>query len=319
MVNSETYGRHHDKGKWQARIGRINGNKDVYLGSYSTQEEAAFTYDMATIKLRGPDAVINFEKRLYDVERIKNCSLPIGELIKYIKETGIVEADGNVGAARIEQNNIIVSQRSTASHRNDVSESKTANERPPLCFEHQSNPLVAAPKLHSGLWHNPPDDIQTLANVHFHLRQSIMTSSSNTVMQSMMGLGTTFINVANNTGSAAATHTNLSDILEANGMLLSDSSVSFANSSGRFQATPFNSNSNGLEANEDLLPAYIRVRNAAYPNLQRSTGSPTRVASENLAYNNWMAAPLQTLPPTPGLAPIFTPPLCNKWDFTLKE
>lgn len=27
--------RHHQHGRWQARIGRVAGNKDLYLGTYS--------------------------------------------------------------------------------------------------------------------------------------------------------------------------------------------------------------------------------------------------------------------------------------------
>ncbi|KAL0419607.1 UNVERIFIED_CONTAM: AP2-like ethylene-responsive transcription factor PLT2 [Sesamum radiatum] len=33
--------RHHQHGRWQARIGRVAGNKDLYLGTFSTEEEAA--------------------------------------------------------------------------------------------------------------------------------------------------------------------------------------------------------------------------------------------------------------------------------------
>jgi hypothetical protein len=29
--------RHHQHGRWQARIGRVAGNKDLYLGTYSKQ------------------------------------------------------------------------------------------------------------------------------------------------------------------------------------------------------------------------------------------------------------------------------------------
>ncbi|XP_057848646.1 AP2-like ethylene-responsive transcription factor CRL5 [Cryptomeria japonica] len=61
--------RHNQKRKWQARIGRINGNKDVYLGAYSTEEEAAVIYDIATIKFRGNDSVTNFDKRFYSVAK----------------------------------------------------------------------------------------------------------------------------------------------------------------------------------------------------------------------------------------------------------
>ncbi|XP_072979335.1 AP2-like ethylene-responsive transcription factor AIL5 [Typha angustifolia] len=70
--------RHHQHGRWQARIGRVAGNKDLYLGTFSTQEEAAEAYDIAAIKFRGMNAVTNFDMSRYDVKSIVNSSLPIG-------------------------------------------------------------------------------------------------------------------------------------------------------------------------------------------------------------------------------------------------
>nr|QNI23748.1 AP2/ERF transcription factor [Camptotheca acuminata] len=75
--------RHHQHGRWQARIGRVAGNKDLYLGTFSTQEEAAEAYDIAAIKFRGANAVTNFDITRYDVERITaSNTLLAGELAK---------------------------------------------------------------------------------------------------------------------------------------------------------------------------------------------------------------------------------------------
>ncbi|XP_010268478.1 PREDICTED: AP2-like ethylene-responsive transcription factor At1g16060 isoform X2 [Nelumbo nucifera] len=63
--------RHHHNGRWEARIGRVYGNKYLYLGTYATQEEAAIAYDMAAIEYRGLNAVTNF-----DLSRYIKCLRP---------------------------------------------------------------------------------------------------------------------------------------------------------------------------------------------------------------------------------------------------
>ncbi|XP_042392239.1 AP2-like ethylene-responsive transcription factor At1g16060 isoform X2 [Zingiber officinale] len=54
--------RHHHNGRWEARIGRVFGNKYLYLGTY---EEAATAYDIAAIEYRGLNAVTNFDLSRY--------------------------------------------------------------------------------------------------------------------------------------------------------------------------------------------------------------------------------------------------------------
>ncbi|KAL0381499.1 UNVERIFIED_CONTAM: AP2-like ethylene-responsive transcription factor ANT [Sesamum angustifolium] len=80
--------RHHQHGRWQARIGRVAGNKDLYLGTFSTQEEAAEAYDVAAIKFRGVNAVTNFDTSRYNVERImESNALLSGEMARRNKDS----------------------------------------------------------------------------------------------------------------------------------------------------------------------------------------------------------------------------------------
>ncbi|KAJ7949455.1 AP2-like ethylene-responsive transcription factor [Quillaja saponaria] len=83
--------RHHQNGRWEARIGRVLGNKYLYLGTYNTQEEAAAAYDIAAIQYRGPNAVTNFDIGNY-TEKImkKNHNLDQTPQIKTEAETQVV-------------------------------------------------------------------------------------------------------------------------------------------------------------------------------------------------------------------------------------
>ncbi|XP_073122959.1 AP2-like ethylene-responsive transcription factor ANT [Henckelia pumila] len=94
--------RHHQHGRWQARIGRVAGNKDLYLGTFSTQEEAAEAYDIAAIKFRGANAVTNFDISRYDVEKIMaSNTLPTGEIARRNKDR-----EPNVEVPAIEYNTV---------------------------------------------------------------------------------------------------------------------------------------------------------------------------------------------------------------------
>ncbi|KAK7340395.1 hypothetical protein VNO77_21097 [Canavalia gladiata] len=107
--------RHHQHGRWQARIGRVAGNKDLYLGTFSTQEEAAEAYDVAAIKFRGLGAVTNFDMSRYDVKSIlESTTLPIGGAAKRLKEMEQVELNVDGHRTDQEDHNSIMS-----SHLND--------------------------------------------------------------------------------------------------------------------------------------------------------------------------------------------------------
>ncbi|KAJ6311993.1 hypothetical protein OIU77_013697 [Salix suchowensis] len=99
--------RHHQHGRWQARIGRVAGNKDLYLGTFSTQEEAAEAYDIAAIKFRGLNAVTNFDMSRYDVSSIlESSTLPIGGAAKRLKEAEHAEITMDVVQRTDEHDNL---------------------------------------------------------------------------------------------------------------------------------------------------------------------------------------------------------------------
>ncbi|XVF41447.1 hypothetical protein PTKIN_Ptkin01aG0280700 [Pterospermum kingtungense] len=97
--------RHHQHGRWQARIGRVAGNKDLYLGTFSTQEEAAEAYDIAAIKFRGLNAVTNFDMSRYDVKSIlESSTLPIGGAAKRLKD--VEQAEMAIEVHRADDDNM---------------------------------------------------------------------------------------------------------------------------------------------------------------------------------------------------------------------
>ncbi|XP_076917070.1 AP2-like ethylene-responsive transcription factor AIL7 [Bidens hawaiensis] len=86
--------RHQHQGRWQARIGRVAGNKDLYLGTYATEQEAAEAYDIAAIKFKGLNAMTNFEINSYDVEAIFHSAFPVDGSSKNL-EASSAEVDQN--------------------------------------------------------------------------------------------------------------------------------------------------------------------------------------------------------------------------------
>ncbi|KAL5209022.1 hypothetical protein ABZP36_004645 [Zizania latifolia] len=88
--------RHHQHGRWQARIGRVAGNKDLYLGTFATEEEAAEAYDIAALKFRGANAVTNFEPSRYNLEAISQSDLPISQPGRRLNNEPAPGAEGQI-------------------------------------------------------------------------------------------------------------------------------------------------------------------------------------------------------------------------------
>ncbi|CAN4111336.1 unnamed protein product [Withania somnifera] len=101
--------RHHHNGRWEARIGRVYGNKYLYLGTYSTQEEAAAAYDLAAIEYRGPNAVTNFDISKY------------ADKLKQLFEPDLTSKEENTeSSAEVQSDEVIEQYQSVQQEENQV-------------------------------------------------------------------------------------------------------------------------------------------------------------------------------------------------------
>ncbi|KAL5556751.1 hypothetical protein UlMin_038987 [Ulmus minor] len=161
--------RHHQHGRWQARIGRVAGNKDLYLGTFSTQEEAAEAYDIAAIKFRGLNAVTNFDITRYDVERImESNTLLAGEHAKRKKEIGSISEASNHNPA---------SNSINGETNNNEGESnwKMALYQSSQQLDHKGQSFSGASE---NLMHQEVEDSTKRATTHLSNASSLVTSLS---------------------------------------------------------------------------------------------------------------------------------------------
>ncbi|KAK9054623.1 hypothetical protein SSX86_025702 [Deinandra increscens subsp. villosa] len=107
--------RHHHNGRWEARIGRVFGNKYLYLGTYATQEEAATAYDMAAIEYRGLNAVTNFDLSRY---------------IKWLRPNQTDSNNSNGIQTNFDPNNLSQDPGLTFVYNNQQPESPSSGETP---------------------------------------------------------------------------------------------------------------------------------------------------------------------------------------------
>ncbi|GFP95491.1 ap2-like ethylene-responsive transcription factor ail5 [Phtheirospermum japonicum] len=179
--------RHHQHGRWQARIGRVAGNKDLYLGTFSTQEEAAEAYDIAAIKFRGPNAVTNFDMNRYDVRSIARSNLPVGGANNKPKTSSeSISGNQSLDGTQSSDDNKKLLDISPATSSSVPFQSQnsppTLNFDMPIKQDHQSSSLWAA------LGYQNPD---SGATTHFHDSSPNSTTALQGTVPNSMGLQAT--------------------------------------------------------------------------------------------------------------------------------
>ncbi|XP_010537866.1 PREDICTED: AP2-like ethylene-responsive transcription factor At1g16060 isoform X2 [Tarenaya hassleriana] len=151
---SNKFGRHHHNGRWEARIGRVFGNKYLYLGTYATQEEAAIAYDMAAIEYRGLNAVTNF-----DLSRYLKFLSPENSTDGKVRLTEAPNPDANPSPERNLESESSLDQTSSSSDNKDesspVRKFLLSPSKVKEIIEPSTPPEVAPPRR------SFPEDIQT--------------------------------------------------------------------------------------------------------------------------------------------------------------
>ncbi|KAE9612016.1 hypothetical protein Lal_00048954 [Lupinus albus] len=197
--------RHHQHGRWQARIGRVAGNKDLYLGTFGTQEEAAEAYDIAAIKFRGLNAVTNFDMTRYDVKSIlESTNLPIGAAAKRnLKDNNL-----DLTITTLDHNNINAPHiRSLSSEENNMSSNLSYGATtlyhgwPSLAFQQPQLPYTQVHNNYPTYGHNSqkfwckqeqdPEDHasqQNFQDIHYQLQLGSNNNNTHNFFQSDSGL-----------------------------------------------------------------------------------------------------------------------------------
>ncbi|CAL0316647.1 unnamed protein product [Lupinus luteus] len=221
--------RHHQHGRWQARIGRVAGNKDLYLGTFGTQEEAAEAYDIAAIKFRGLNAVTNFDMTRYDVKSIlESTTLPIGAAAKRnLKDNNI-----DLTATTLDHNLIAPHIRTLSSEENSMSSQLSYGATtlyhgwPSLAFQQPQLPYSQVHNNYTTYGHNSqkfwckqeqdPDDHashQNFQDIQYQLQLGSNNNNTHNFFQSDSGLNS----IMSIGGSASMDNNSSSSIIYGGG------------------------------------------------------------------------------------------------------
>jgi len=323
--------RHHQHGRWQARIGRVAGNKDLYLGTFSTQEEAAEAYDIAAIKFRGLNAVTNFDMSRYDVKSIlASSTLPVGGHVKRIKEAE--PSDPSVDGRRNDEDSSTLSSYATSNYSN-ATNSKTGHEWPLIAFQNHAN-------QQRGMWckqevqQNQPQDFQvqlhSLHNQKF-FQPSLMTTNA-TVLHNLMTLQESPSVDSNSAGSTSGLFTNISaNNLAGSGLLMASNTPTMHQSMGatdnQTNRVSFGQSEQGsLKGNSAYESmnlygdpysrgVYYLPQQQQQQQIATGTVKAGNYDSNAAAYNNWMTtAPAQALAQRPNGLTVCHAPIFSIWN-----
>ncbi|XP_077228956.1 AP2-like ethylene-responsive transcription factor BBM [Tasmannia lanceolata] len=304
--------RHHQHGRWQARIGRVAGNKDLYLGTFSTQEEAAEAYDIAAIKFRGLNAVTNFDMSRYDVNSIiESSTLPIGGAAKRLKEGEKNET--SVDGRRAEDDNL------NSQMTEGINSYGTHHPGWPTIAFQQPQPLsMHYPYGQQRGWCKQEQDVVTahgfqdlhqlhLGNTHNFFQPSVMHN-----LMSMDSSSLEHSSVSNSvmySGGGGSNGSYQGVVGASNGFVMPMGTV-MADHSQQSHAGFVESEVKQL-GYENMLADPYTGRNVYYPSPQGIVKA-TNTYDQSSACNNWMPNSVQSLAPRPNnlsvcpVAPIFS-------------
>ncbi|XP_057830796.2 AP2-like ethylene-responsive transcription factor PLT2 isoform X1 [Cryptomeria japonica] len=302
--------RHHQHGRWQARIGRVAGNKDLYLGTFSTQEEAAEAYDIAAIKFRGLNAVTNFDMSRYDVNSIiESSTLPIGGAAKRIKEADI--SDLSVEGCRTDEDMNSQITDTLTSYANAHGNYPSGHAGwPMIAFQqHAYNQQRAGWCKQEHNTHNQDLQMQLHSTTQNFLQPSIMESNAS-VLHNLMSLESSApVDVANSASNSSG--------FMCNGLFMSNSTMpSPITVADNARAPHFISDNGGSSSKpsstyDSMISSDPYARGLYY--LPQHSQALVKANYESPVYNNWMTPPVQTIGPRPNLAVCHTAPVFTVW------